>query len=53
MTRIDNVKAMPNLMNTGSGEAYRLRLRDMRKSEQALGYLLWTMLAVVLVIACA
>ncbi len=53
MTRIDNVEAMPDLMSTGPRGAYRLQLRDMRKSEQALGYLLWTVLAVVLIITCA
>ena len=39
---------MPKLMTTGRNGAYRLRTRDRRKAEQALGYLLWCALILVL-----
>ena len=40
---------MTNTMQTGRSGAYRLNARDRRKSEQALGYVLWCALIVVLV----
>jgi len=39
---------MHKLLTTGRGGAYRLRTRDRRKAEQALGFLLWCTLIVVL-----
>jgi len=40
---------MPDFSTTGRGGAYKLRMRDPRKTEQALGYVLWCVLIVVLI----